>query len=143
MHQHRQRIGLTADTPLAEGSSWLYIGGDSQAAQARCEWVKFFRDMPSLSVFLQGAELAASTYLTGSGTMDTARLEQLASTLDVKNRYAGGNATYHCDANSAFTIASFISDHPGHCLLHINRDTQGRYAAVCISATGEHGVTNG
>ena len=143
LNQHRQRIGLTADTPLAEGSSWLYIGRDDQKAQARCEWVKFFQDMLSLSAFLQVTKLATSTYLAGGGTMDAALLEQLASTLNIHNRYTSTNATLYSDANCAFTIASFVSDHPGHCLVHINRDKRDRYAVVCISATRENEVTNG
>jgi hypothetical protein len=132
LEQHRRRMGLAADTPLAEGSSWLYIGGDAQGALARCAWVKFFPDRSSLLTYLEDQCLPSSTYLAGGYGMDASRLEGLASALSIENRYNCRDVVPYHDSHCAYTIAAFIAEHSGACLVHVNRDAQDRYAAVRI-----------
>lgn len=133
LEQHRRRMGLAADAPMAEGSSWLYIGGDAQGALARCAWVKFFPDPPSLLTYLEDQCLPSSTYLAGGYGMDESRLEGLASVLSIENRFNRRDVVPYHDSRCAYTIASFIAEHRGACLVHVNRDTQDRYAAVHIA----------
>jgi hypothetical protein len=131
--QHRQRMGIPADTLLAEGSSWLYMGNESQYALATCEWVKFFPDYNALQTYLQNNHLPPSTYLAGGYGVDKLALDNLANKLGIDNRYdCQANAPYH-DTYCAYVIASFISAHQGQNLLFINRDKHDRYVAVRIS----------
>lgn len=131
--QHRRRMGLPADTPLAEGSSWLYIGADARQAVARCEWVKFFSDPDTLLADLQSRGLPSSTYLAGGYGLDEFGLNDLASATGIDRRYdCRAVAPYH-DTHCAYTVASFIARPPGPCLVHVNRDARDRYAAVCVS----------
>jgi len=132
--QHRQRMNQAADTPLAEGSSWLHIGGgNTQKAIACCEWVKFFSDDSTLLSFLKRKEISSSAHLAGGYGMERSQLKDFASALAINNRYdCRDSAPFH-NTHCAFTIASFILEHRGDYLIHINRDKQGRYAVVCIS----------
>jgi hypothetical protein len=131
--QHRLRMGLAAHTPLAEGSSWLYIGGNARQAPARCEWVKFFPDRNCLLADLQSLSLPSSTYLAGGYGMDETSLNDLASAAGIDKRYDCRDVAPYHDTHCAYTVASFIVDHQGHLLVHVNRDARDRYAAVCIS----------
>lgn len=140
--QHRQRLGLIDGTPLTEVSNWLYIGSNSREARASCKWVKFFSDLPSLQLFLQDAGLPTTTYLTGTGNINEEVLEQLASLLSTNNRYNNHNSSSQGDTSRGSTIDSFIVNHPGHCLLHINRDNKGRYAVICVLVAEINNVTN-
>ena len=131
--QHRQRMGIPVDTSLAEGSSWLYMGTESQNALATCEWVKFFSEYNELQAYLQKDALPPTTYLAGGYGVDNLKLDHLANELGINNHYnCQATAPYH-DAYSAYVIASFISAHQGKNLLFINRDKNNRYVAVRIS----------
>ena len=133
LSQHRQRMGIPMDTPLAEGSSWLYMGAESQYALATCEWVKFFPEYNELQTYLQNDHLPPSICLAGGYGVDKLTLDNLANKLDIDNRYdCQANAPYH-DTYCAYVIASFISAHQGQNLLFINRDKHDRYVAVRIS----------
>jgi len=133
LNLHRMRMGLAAGTPLAEGSSWLYIGSARETALARCEWVKLFHDRNSLLAFLQSQDLPSSTFLSIGYGMSESQLNEFASILGLGNHYdCRAIAPYH-DTYSAYAIASFIADKRGQTLVHVNRDPQDRYAAVRIS----------
>jgi hypothetical protein len=129
--EHRQRLGLANDAPLAESSSWLFLGKSPKNALARCDWVQFFSEHSALLSFLQQLDLPASTLLAGGFGMDTESLNSATKSLNINKRYEC-NTAYH-DSYCATLIAGFANDQQGQCLLYINRDTSERYVAVCIS----------
>ena len=131
--QHRQRLRLAAGTPLTEGSSWLYMGGDATGARARCHWVTFFPDEASLLSFLKREAFTSATYLAGSGHLEGAQLDKLSADLGLHHRYGDHSLDTSHETHCAATLTSFITDHPGASLLHINRERQGRYAVVYLS----------
>ena len=134
LDQHRQRMNLATDTPLAEGSSWLHMGANrKEKALARCEWVKFFPGEATLISFLKQKELAPSTYLAGGYNISDAVLDEFTSALNINKHYDCRHSIPFHDTHCAYTVASFIMESWGHCLVHINRDKRGRYAAICIS----------
>ncbi len=135
LSQHRQRMNLATDTPLAEGSSWLHIGaGYQEHALASCEWVKFFADEAGLLSFLKQAALPPLTYLAGGDNMSDEATVNFAADLNVYGVYKCANRVPFHTTHCAYTVASFIGEKRGHSLIHINRDKRGhRYAALSLS----------
>lgn len=129
--QHRQRLGLASDAPLAESSSWLYLGKSPKNALARCDWVQFFSEHSALLSFLQKLDLPVSTLLAGGFGMNTGSLDAVAKSSNINNRYEYDTA-YH-DSYCATVIAGFVNDQQGQCLLYINRDASERYVVICVN----------
>lgn len=137
--QHRQRMNLAAETPLAEGSSWLHIGtGNSHKALACFEWVKFFPNHSMLLSFLNNQTLPPATHLAGGYGMSNTQLENFASALAISRRYDCRNTVPFHHTHCAYTVASFIAEKRGERLLHINRDKRDRYAVVSVSMVKEN-----
>ncbi len=131
---HRERMGIAENAPLAEGSSWLHIGsGETASPLACCKWVKFFSNKSALIAFLKEQPLKSVTHLATGFNISDSMHQYFTSALAISHRYdCHQTAPFH-HTHCAYTIASFVTAKQGEGLLHINRDKQDRYAAVLIS----------
>lgn len=132
LSEHRQRLHLLPDTPVGEGSHWLWLGppnpqrprvGDVIAAQhlvdrdALMNWMrqqKFdARCRIAAGQFMQPKDFAAIQAISGLQTF----------TVDTQRGYY--------DSHSGAVICDFLRQRPGGGeLLHINADETGRYSIV-------------
>lgn len=133
LNQHRQRLGLKANAPLVEESSWFFIGNDPEGAIAEFEWVKFFHDQASMFLFFKRENLESSFLAYGLGVNKT-QAKRLASSLMIGDFYHPPSDVAHDSASCAFTMATFLNDRPGQGLMHVGRDERGRHAVVKLSA---------
>jgi hypothetical protein len=135
---HRQRMGLPARTPLPEGSSWLYTGGDPHQALAQCDWVRFSPDRAACLEHLRRMELPPDTLLARGYGLDQSALDEIGDLLSLVSQYEyHAEAPYH-DTHCAWAVASFVTRAPARRLLHINTDPKGRYATVSVSLQEGH-----
>ncbi|MDZ7785040.1 MAG: hypothetical protein U5K56_19545 [Halioglobus sp.] len=129
--EHAQRVGLAAGQAVAEASHWLQLQRDPGARPVlgTVDAVEFFGDRAQAQERLEklarngGTFFAPGQYL-GSEAADWSR--RLA--LDIWRSEPAG----HFDSRAAGVLCDFLERGSG-CLLHLNRDPRGRYAAVVVS----------
>jgi hypothetical protein len=126
--QHRKRLGLAADTEMAEGSHWLLIGGFAQQAVGRCLDITYHPNREALLKALERSDVSGSCEVAAGRNMDEPDTIALQQRLD--KPVAGPPSGYH-DTLSGFTIASFLaSGQPGRELLHVSKSAGGKYAVA-------------
>jgi len=133
LEEHRQRLGLAPDTPLAEGSHWLMLGSDPQQAVAQLEFSYFCDARQALSAQLARHEWKSEEAVLSCGFGVTAQEQQWwQEQLNIHRGYEyRQQAAYH-DTVTAYAVTSFIETHSKHTLIHIDKSKQQRYCAVGI-----------
>jgi hypothetical protein len=137
LQEHRRRLHLAADAPLAEGSHWLWLG-PARADRPRLGEVlavRQFSERAALLAWIAAQEphpgdcaFSAGQFLDGG---EAASLRQ-ASGLTPAFGYRAGHGYY--DSQSGAAISAFLADGP-RCarLLHVNADGTGAYSAMLVA----------
>lgn len=130
--EHRQRLSLGADVPLAEASSWLHCGSHPDGAMARIEDVCFFASIEALQNYLAMHAWPADTQLaSGYGVTDDT-MDDLARRLSLSERFQYKHEAPYHDTHGAYVLASFIQRRPAQRLLYINATPAQRYVMVSV-----------
>jgi hypothetical protein len=137
LHEHRQRLHLPADTPLAEGSHWLWLGpaGSDRPRLGEVIAVEQFGTHAALLEWIAAQRLKARDCAFSAGQfLDDAAATSLrqASGLTQAFDYRGGRAYY--DSQSGAAISAFLAAGPPCArLLHVNADPAGHFCAMLVS----------
>jgi len=136
LNEHRQRLALPPDTPMGEGSHWLWLGpinserprlGELLAAQ-------HFADRNDLLAWIRQQNLSDEQCALSAGQFmapeDFAQIQN-ASGLERTFDYRQQRAYY--DSHSGAAISSFLgaATQPDM-LLHINADDEQRYSVMLV-----------
>lgn len=137
VHEHRQRLGLSATAALAEGSHCVWLGpsnaqrprlGELQAAQ-------HFHERAALLAWIEQQKLSPSSCLLSAGQFIAAEdfaAIQLSCELDELFDYREQRGYY--DSHSGAVISEFLqANTPQQQLLHINADDDGRYSVMLVT----------
>jgi|HigsolmetaAR202D_1030399.scaffolds.fasta_scaffold00150_34 hypothetical protein len=129
---HRMRLGLDADTPVADASHWLLLQTQpSSTPLGRLLAAGHFTDAKALRVWLSDQTIDAQWKLATGQFMPRAEADewQRALGLEVFD-YLTGRPYY--DSQSGAAIGEFLRREKGT-LLHLNRDPSGRYQAMLVA----------
>jgi hypothetical protein len=129
--EHRQRLGLAAEMPVAEGSHWLQLVREpgERKALASLELVQQFGDRSALALWLSKLEPMVDGYLAVGQYVDQVEAAQWMS--------ASGMRPLDCPSIGYFdgwagrAICHFVTNGKGS-LLYLNRDRHGRYMVVLL-----------
>jgi hypothetical protein len=137
LHEHRARLQLAADAPVADASHWVCLRNSppesNQGGQLLA--VNNFIDSNTLHRWLGELSLDAHCLLSGGQFIGDDETCALAQRYDLTQRFEYRHRRAYYDCQSGAVIGEFLRD-PSltqHQLLHINRDPTGRYAAMWVA----------
>jgi hypothetical protein len=134
--EHRQRLHLAADAPLAEGSHWLWLGPPRTDRPRRGEIVAVeqFSDRSALLAWIAAQRLRAEDCAFSAGQFledrEAASLRQASGLTQGFDCRAGGG---YYDSQSGAAISAFLADGRAARLLHVNADGVGGLGAMLVS----------
>ncbi len=131
---HRIRLGLDRDAPVADASHWLFL--QTQATEAtlgRLLAAEPFVDADAMRAWLASQSIAADWQLACGQFMPQAEAAAWQRELDLQPFDYRAERAYY-DSQSGAAISEFLRHQRGT-LLHLNRDPSGRYVAVIVAAS--------
>jgi hypothetical protein len=135
--EHRQRLHLAGDTPLAEGSHWLWLGParTDRPRLGEVVAVEQFSERGALLAWIAAQQLRAADCAFSAGQFlegDAAASLRQASGLTQDFHYRAGCGYY--DSQSGAAIAQFLgSTTPCQRLLHVNADPAGCFSVMLVA----------
>lgn len=134
LRQHRVRIGVEADAPIAEASHWMLMRSEAVAGETLGELieVKSFARESELLPWLKSFSVSEPLTLAfGLGLNDDqkAAVENVVSGCTLWGGECGGSYSAYYDGLAAGVCADFAARGSSGHLLHVARDTEGRYCA--------------
>lgn len=151
LSDHRRRLGVSADTPLAEASHWFLIRAAANRGEAeqdrvlaRVTDVRTLADAEALHVWLRSQRSdAAVMHYSAAGDRGHRELEdsRVSELIDASPHYVpsvasadGGSATMrYSPARTAGVISAFVQDHSlASVLLTLHRDSDRRYHVMRV-----------
>ena len=135
LSEHRIRLSLPADTPLAEGSHWLQLTSNpnSDSIIATLTLPRFFHNHTEIDTWLQTLKLHRENAYFAAG--QSLLLEEKERWLDQTGLppFDYQSHTGHFDSQVGRAFCRFIeTQNEGASLLYINRDSENRYVAIQI-----------
>ncbi|WP_455206086.1 hypothetical protein [Kaarinaea lacus] len=134
LSHHRQRLGLEANTPLAEGSHWFLIGTHSSNAVAECCLNAFFSSKEALLKNCFNMDLDKDTVIAFGYGVDEQEATDICNAMQFSRRFDYLDDIAFHNTASAYAFAEFINQKPQQQLLHISADGKGRYSCWQIKA---------
>jgi len=127
---HRERLELDGSAPVAEGSHWFWFTrertGDDRCI--RVEEVFNSGDRDQLIRWLAGVKTAASAFAAGQYLPDADAADiQAASGIQRTLAYLTSG---HYPSQSAAVVSAFKRSSDLDAVVHVNRDSIGRYGAL-------------
>ncbi|MDO9338231.1 MAG: hypothetical protein Q7T61_17710 [Caulobacter sp.] len=132
---HRQRLGQASDAPIAEAAHWLWLTADANmGGKGRIESVRFFSERGDLIDWVKDETPDDKVVAYGPGLR--AKPNAFLDTVLDGTRYFDyleGRPYY--DSQAAAAISAFLTAaNLPSCLVHINTDGEGRWAAFMVRA---------
>jgi hypothetical protein len=138
---HRERLELDVNTPLADGSHWLWFtrAADEKSLCSIVD-VSSARDRDRLLQWIALQSLDKTTTLLCSGQYLTARdFAEIQKATAIENTFDYRQSRGYYASQSAAAIAAFAaSDTKCQTLLHLNSDSLGRYSAMLVKRSAGH-----
>lgn len=137
LQEHRQRLHLAADAPLAEGSHWLWLGParSDRPRLGELVAVEQFSERAALLAWIAAQRLDAQQCAFSAGQfLDPAEAAALRSDCGLRQvfDYRAGRGYY--DSHSGAAIAQFLASAlPCAQLLHVNADPAGCFSVMLVA----------
>ncbi|MEJ0099219.1 MAG: hypothetical protein WDO12_05505 [Pseudomonadota bacterium] len=134
--EYRQRLHLAADTPLAEGSHWLWIGParDDRPRIGEVTAMEYFGDAPMLSAWIAARRLDAHDCAFATGQfIDAGDARTLADTAGLSGFFDYRDGRGYYDSQSGAAIADFLAGSGHTQLLHVNADATGGFGVMLVT----------
>jgi hypothetical protein len=128
---HRRRLDRPEGDPLGEASHWLWLSAEATVGPVLSA-VELFPDRGALTAWAAGQALDGETVFAAGQHLPDGEAEALRTALGLGPilTYREGRPYYDCQAGAV--IGAFLSGGRGRTLLHLNRDPQGRWAAILV-----------
>ncbi len=132
---HRQRVGVSADREVGEGSHWLLLAPAASAGSGlgRIPVVRGFTGQGALSVWLEdqrghaaGSVIAPGQHL-GEGAL--AELQDAAGISDIFDYRAG---LPYFDSQAGAAVPAFLQRCTARRMVHIDSDPGGRFQVMVV-----------
>jgi hypothetical protein len=133
--EHRRRLQLSADTPIGEGSHWLWIGPTTTSRPRLGEIItaEHFANRDSLLAWIRAQNLPTNLLLSAGQFLQDEEFTAIRQTCGLEEIFEYRSELGHYDSQSGAGIIAFLKRAaPGQTLLHINADAEGRFSVVLI-----------
>lgn len=136
LDEHRQRLQLPADTPMGEGSHWLWLGPIDRARPRLGELLatQHFVDRDALISWIKQQNLSdAQCQIAAGQFIQAGDFGEIQTLSDLPLSFSYRTQRTYYDCHSGAVISEFLnSDMPASHLLHINADGEQRYSVMLV-----------
>jgi hypothetical protein len=136
LNEHRARLQLADDAPVADASHWLCLRNTpSTAGGAQLLAVRNFIDADALHAWLRQQSWDGNCLFASGQFMQDEETYALAQQYGLTQRFEYRRRRAYYDCQSGAVIGEFLRDASlaRRQLLHVNRDPSGRYAAMWVA----------
>ncbi len=134
LNEHRQRLHLPADTPMGEGSHWLWLGPVNAERPRIGEVItaEHFTDRASLLEWVVRQNINPELCQPAAGQfLSPGDLQYIREATGLRNAFADCEERSYYDSHSGAVVSEFLrSSSAATQLLHINADDQKRYSIM-------------
>lgn len=133
--EHRQRLGLDTEAPVADASHWLCLSKARPAQGNACRLLacEFFADRETLLTWCRRNVDSKACAVSAGQFLADDEYAELTSTLGMTHRFAYRTDLAYYDSQSGAAISAFMNaDTKQSELLHVNRDPSGRYGVMWV-----------
>lgn len=136
LHDHRQRLGVAADTVIGEGSHWFLLAQRHapDTALAVIDHVITLADRDAFTQWLlhQHTPPHASLALACGQHVDAATAHWLHTSVQHQTIFTAPETPWY-DSHCGNTLGAFLQQKPAQTLLHIDVDPDGRFNVLQVS----------
>ena len=132
--EHRQRLNLQPDSPVGEGSHWLWLGTEDphRPRIGQLLSTQHFSSLEELLVWITKHPLK-NCILAAGQTLPETDFALIKYNTNLSNSPNLSSHSAHYDSQSGATVCRFLeSAAPGEKMLHINSDNSQRYSMMLI-----------
>lgn len=132
---HRRRLGKPPETPIAEGSHWLWLsaGERPEAALGALLAARVFPSRDELVDWLRARELPPAQCRIAAGQFAHADdVAAIAAAAGIEGRFEPPAAPGFYDSQAGHAISAFLHAADGRYLLHVNGEIDGPRCAVVL-----------
>ncbi|GAA4094597.1 beta-ketoacyl synthase N-terminal-like domain-containing protein [Zhongshania borealis] len=132
IEEHRRRLGLGAQTDVAEGSHWFQLVSDAsdRSVLATLDAVQHFPDRQVLAAWLSALTFSAEDCLALGQMIESAEADQWLAETGL-SQFNFCESIAHFNSQAGIVFCEFVRRGCGR-LIYLNRDPVGRYMAVVI-----------
>lgn len=134
--EHRQRLQLPADTPMGEGSHWLWLGPVDRARPRLGELLaaQHFADRDALIGWIKQQNLSDAQCRIAAGQfIATEDFTNIQTASGLHREFAFHSQRSYYDSHSGAAFNEFLTNATSaNRLLHINSDSEQRYSAMLV-----------
>jgi hypothetical protein len=137
LYEHRERIGVAADTPVGEASHWFLLATDEAPGPAlgTLRTVRAFTDDRALRVHLERERFDPETTGIASGQhLGSDRFEILREAAGSPRVFDYRSDLPWYDSQTGAGIDRFLRERPARTLLHVDGDPSGRCTLLVVDA---------
>jgi hypothetical protein len=136
LNDHRTRLELAPNAPVADASHWLCLRNTASvdSASSKLLATESFIDVDALHAWLQAQSLGRHCLLSGGQFISTAEVDDIALRYGLSERFEYRHQRAYYDSQSGAVIGALLRDASltGRQMLHINRDLSGRYGVIWV-----------
>ncbi len=132
--QHRQRIAVSPDTPVAEACHWLLLGDDDCLGEpmGEVEGVEHFGSKEALLVWLAALDVDNSWSIAGGHILPEEELVFYQELTLVGQQFQYRKNLAYYDTQTASAFSQYLEHGREGTLLHIETDGEGRYCTFLL-----------
>ncbi len=136
LNEHRQRLQLSRDTLMGEGSHWLWLGppDDQRPRVGELIAAQHFEDRDALAEWIKQQKLANESCQIAAGQfLPAADFEHIKTASGLRTVFGYRAQHGYYDSHSGAVISEFLTSQiAATYLLHINADNDQRYSAMLV-----------
>lgn len=133
LRDHRQRLGVTENTEVGEGSHWFLLTTDktTEKTLATIDHCVALADRHTLTHWLQQHNTENAAFALGQH-IDTATAQWLQNSVSHQQLFTAPNTPWY-DSHCGNTLGYFLQQKSAQHLLHIDCDPDGRFNVLQVS----------
>lgn len=133
LRDHRQRLGVTEDTAVGEGSHWFLLSTNNATEKtlAQIDHCLALTDRNALTYWLQQHNTQSAALALGQH-IDATTAQWLQSSVSHQQLFTTPNTPWY-DSHCGNTLGYFLQQKPAPHLLHIDCDPDGRFNVLQVS----------
>lgn len=134
LSEHRERIGVTAETVVGEASHWFLLAAenDPRPGLALLHPLGNFPSRESLEAWLIQRGLQRNTLFAPGQHLAGADADHFAKVGGFHETFAYRDPLPHYDSPTGAAIEAFIQRRSEPAMLHINSDSSGRFSVLLV-----------
>lgn len=134
LQDHRKRLGLVPDAPVADASHWLCLSTKAASnALGKILAVENFPDVDAMQAWLEQNDFGKECAVSGGQFLGDDEFDELSRKNSFARVFSYRDDRAYYDSQSGAVIGEFLRANSSEAqLIHINRDPSGRYCVMQI-----------